>query len=335
MDRDSSVLIFVELGTDENILPVSLECVTAGRKIAEALGCGVEGLVMGSSVGEATQELSHFGLDRVYAVDHPLLDMYHPEMSCRAFLHACEVVKPKAILMGETLLSIDLAPRVAFALNTGLITDCVGFEMEEGDIHFVKPVYSSNVIAAYALTTEPYLVTMPSRVEDPAERRDEAGAEVIRIEVELDASALETVFIERTLEEEEGPKLASSDIIVSGGRGVGSLEGFGQLAELATVLNGALGASRPPVDLGWAPPKSQVGQTGEKVGPSVYIAVGISGATQHIAGMSASRTIVAVNKDAKANIFKVADYGVVGNLEEVLPAFKDALEEILGQGGVG
>lgn len=335
MDRDNSVLIFVELGPDKSILPVSLECVTAGRKLAEALGCGVEGLILGSSVGEATQELSHLGLDRVYVVDHPLLDIYHPEMSSAAFLQVCEVVKPKAILMGETLTSVDLAPRVAFALNTGLITDCVGFEMDEGDVHFVKPVYSSNVMAAYGLSTEPYLVTIRSRVEDPSERRDEAGAEVVDLEVELDASALETVVIERTLEEEEGPKLRSSDIIVSGGRGVGGPEGFEQLVELATLLDGAVGASRPPVDLGWAPPKAQVGQTGEKVGPSVYIAVGISGATQHIAGMSASRTIVAINKDSKANIFKVADYGVVGKHEEVLPAFHEAMKEILGQGGAG
>lgn len=335
MDRDNSVLILVELGPDKSILPVSLECVSAGRMLAESLGCGVEGLILGSSVAEAAEELSRFGLDRVYAVDHPLLDTYHPEMACRACLQACEVVKPKAILMGETLTSVDLAPRVAFALNTGLITDCVGFETDEGDIHFVKPVYSSNVMAAYALATEPYLVTMRSRVEDPAERRDEAGAEVIGLEVELDASALETEVIERTLEEEEGPKLTSSDIIVSGGRGMGGPEGFEQLAELAALLNGAVGASRPPVDLGWAPPKAQVGQTGEKVGPSVYIAVGISGATQHIAGMSASRTIVAINKDSKANIFKVADYGVVGNHEEVLPAFHEAMKEILGQGGAG
>lgn len=334
MDSNNSVLIFIELDRDEGILPVSLECVTAGRKLAEALGCKVDGLIMGSSVADAAQELSRFGLDRVYAVDHPLLDMYHPEVFCNAFLQVCEAVKSKAILMGETLISIDLAPRVALALNTGLITDCVGFEIQDNDIHFVKPVYSSNVMAAYALTTEPYLVTMQSRVEDPAERRDDAGAEVIVLEVKLDASALETVVIERTIEKEEGPKLTSSDIIVSGGRGVGGPEGFERLTELAALLHGAVGASRPPVDLGWAPPKAQVGQTGEKVGPSVYIAVGISGAIQHIVGMSASKTIVAINKDSKANIFKVADYGVVGKYEEVVPAFKDALKEILGQGDV-
>lgn len=334
MDSNNSVLIFIELDRDEGILPGSLECVTAGRKLAEALGCEVDGLIMGSSVADAALELSHFGLDRVYAVDHPVLNMYHPEVFCNAFLQVCEAVKSKAILMGETLISIDLAPRVALALNTGLITDCVGFEIQDNDIHFVKPVYSCNVMAAYALTTEPYLVTMRSRVEDPAERRDDAGAEVTVLEVELDASALETVVIERTIEKEEGPKLTSSDIIVSGGRGVGGPEGFERLTELAALLHGAVGASRPPVDLGWAPPKAQVGQTGEKVGPSVYIAVGISGAIQHIAGMSASKTIVAINKDSQANIFKVADYGVVGKYEEVVPAFKDALKEILGQGDV-
>ena len=146
---------------------------------------------MGSSVGEAAEELSHFGLDRVYTVDHPLLETYHPETTCSALLKACEELKPKAILMGETLTSIDLAPRAAFALNTGLITDCVGFEFDESDIQFIKPVYSSNVMAAYALTTEPYLVTMRSRALDPAERRDEAGAEVIVLDLVLDDSALD------------------------------------------------------------------------------------------------------------------------------------------------
>jgi electron transfer flavoprotein alpha subunit len=184
-------------------------------------------------------------------------------------------------------------------------------------------------MAAYVLPTEPYMVTMRSRVEEPAEGRHDAGAEVISLDVELDETAVTTKVIERVLEEEEGPSLANSNIIVSGGRGLGGDEGFAKLTELAKVLNAAVGASRPPVDLGWAPPKAQVGQTGEKVGPSVYIAVGISGATQHIAGMTGSKTIVAINKDPKANIFKVADYGVVGTHEEVIPAFNDALKEIL------
>lgn len=329
MDRDNSVLTFVELGPDKSILPISLECVTTGRKLAETLGARLHGLIMGSSVGDAAEEMSRIDLDCVYTVDHPLLEVYHPETYCSVLLRTYEETKPRAILMGETLLSIDLAPRVAFALNTGLITDCVGFEVEKSEVHFIKPVYSSNVMAAYALTTEPYMVTMRSRVEEPAEGRDDAGAEVIPLDIELDGTALSMEVIERVFEEEEGPRLANSDIIVSGGRGLGGDDGFAHLTELAKVLNAAVGASRPPVDLGWAPPKAQVGQTGEKVGPSVYIAVGISGATQHLAGMTGSKTIVAINKDPKANIFKVADYGVVGTHEEVIPAFRDALKEIL------
>jgi electron transfer flavoprotein alpha subunit len=287
---------------------------------------------MGSSIGEAADKMRHFGFDRLYTVDCPLLGVYHPETYCPALLKAYEVTKPHIVLMGDTLTSADLAPRAAFALDTGLITDCVGFEVDRSEVCFIKPVYSSNVMAAYAMRTKPYLVTMRSRTEEPAQRQDGEGAEVIALAVKLGESALKMEVLERVLDEQEGPRLTSSSIIVSGGRGVGGPEGFALLRELARVLNAAVGASRPPVDLGWAPPKAQVGQTGEKVGPSVYVAIGISGATQHLAGMSDSKTIVAINKDPMANIFKVADYGVVGNQEQVVPAFTEALKEILPWG---
>jgi electron transfer flavoprotein alpha subunit len=240
----------------------------------------------------------------------------------------CEQVKPKAILMGDTLLSLDLAPRVAFALNTGLLTDCVAIEGAGSQVEFVKPVYSSNVMAAYTFASEPCMVTLRSRVEEAATRQDEASGNITSVEVDLDVSAAATEVMERVVEEEEGIKLTDAEIIVSGGRGIGSAEGFEQLAQLAEVLGGAVGASRPPCDLGWAPSKAQVGQTGEKVAPSLYIAAGISGATQHIAGMQSSKKIVAINKDPKANIFRIADYGVVGECEEVVPALKEAITEI-------
>ena len=329
MSRDNAVLAFLELGPDREALPVSLEGVTAGRKLADALGGRLHGLIVGSSVAETAERLSGYGLDCLYTVDHPSLEAYHPETYGPALLKAFERIRPKAILMGETLTSVDLAPRVAFALNTGLITDCVGFEVDEGELGFLKPVYSSNVMGVYGLTTEPYLVTLRARAEDPAGRQEHGRAEVVALDPEPGEFTLTTEVLERVVEEQEGPRLTSSSIVVSGGRGVGGPEGFVQLGELARVLKAAVGASRPPVDLGWAPPQAQVGQTGEKVGPSVYIAVGISGATQHLAGMTASRTIVAINKDSKANIFKVADYGVVGSYEEVVPAFRDALKEIL------
>lgn len=329
MNRDSAVLVFLELGSDKAVLPVSLECITAGRKLADALQGWLFGLIMGSSVGGAADHARHCGLDRLYTLDCPLLGVYHPETYCPAFLRACDETNPHFILMGDTLASADLAPRAAFALDTGLITDCVGFEADRSGVCFIKPVYSSNVMAAYTMKTKPYLVTIRSGTEDPAQRQHDKGAEVVALAVEIGESTLMVEVLERVLDEQEGPRLTSSSIIVSGGRGVGGPEGFAVLRELARVLNAAVGASRPPVDLGWVPPKAQVGQTGEKVGPSVYVAIGISGATQHLAGMSASRTIVAINKDPAANIFKVADYGVVGNQEQVVPAFTEVLKEIL------
>ncbi len=329
MNKENNVLVLVELNQDKTISPITLECVTTGRRLAEAFGGRLFALVMGNSVAGAAEEISQYDLDAVYRVDHPLLEACQPEIHVSAFTQVYEKVKPGAILMGDTLTSIDLAPRIAFSLDAGLITDCVGIEIEPDEVFFVKPVYSSNVMAAYAFASEPYMVTMRSRAEDPAEKRNAANAEIIPADVELDDSAARIEVVQRVLEEEVGPKLTQSEIIVSGGRGIGGPEGFEQLSELAGILNAAVGASRPPCDLGWVSPKAQVGQTGEKVGPSVYIAVGISGATQHIAGMNGSKKIIAINKDPKAGIFKMADYGVVGNYEEVLPAFKETLSEIL------
>jgi electron transfer flavoprotein alpha subunit len=289
---------------------------------------------MGTGVSEAAQEMARYKVDEILLVDHASLEGYQPELYASAILQVCERLKPKAILMGDTLTALDLAPRVAFSINTGLLTDCVAIEITDSQVEFIKPVYSSNVMAAYTFASEPYMVTLRSRVEEGATRQEEANADVTSVEVELDISAVATEVMQRVIEEEEGIKLTDADIIVSGGRGIGSAEGFEQLGQLAEVLGAAVGASRPPCDLGWASSKAQVGQTGEKVAPSLYIAVGISGATQHIAGMQGSKRIVAINRDPKANIFRIADYGVVGDFEEVVPAFKEAIREIRKQGGL-
>ncbi len=328
MSLDDSVLILAEVSEGKEILPISLECVTAGKKLAEVLGGRTVALIIGTGVGEAAQEMARYDIDEVLLVDHPSLEGYQPELYASALLQVCERLKPRAILMGDTLTSIDMAPRVAFALNTGLITDCVAIEIDRADVSFVKPVYSSNVMAAYTFASEPSIVTLRSRVEEAAGKQDGADADVTPVEVELDVSAVKTEVMQRVIEEDEGINLTDADIIVSGGRGIGSPEGFEQLAQLAEVLNAAVGASRPPCDLGWAPSRAQVGQTGEKVAPSLYIAAGISGATQHIAGMQSSKKIVAINRDPKANIFRIADYGVVGTCEEVVPAFMEAITEI-------
>ncbi len=328
MVTENSVLVFVELSAERAILPISLECVAAAGRLADSLGSRVLAVVMGNGVREAARELTHYDLAEVCLIDHPTLEHYQPELFLSAFLQVCECVKPKAVLMGDTLTTVDLAPRIAFNLDTGLITDCVAIESDKDEVCFLKPVYSSNVMAAYSFASEPWIVTLRSRVEEPGQRAEAPVGEVVSLDVEIDVAGTKTEVIQRVTEEDAGLKLTDAEVVVSGGRGIGGPEGFEQLSELAAILNGAVGASRPPVDLGWATPKAQVGQTGEKVAPTVYIAVGISGATQHVAGMQGSKTIVAVNKDPKANIFKIADYGVVGSCEEVIPSLKDALLEM-------
>jgi electron transfer flavoprotein alpha subunit len=329
MDADGTVLVLAELDADKEILPLSLGCVTAAKRLAAIWGGRTAALIMGHGVAAAAREMARYGADDVLVVDHPALDGYQPELYLSTFLQVWERQKPKAILMGDTPTSVDLAPRIACSLEAGLVTDCVAIDADTSDVKFIKPVYSSNVMAAYAFVSEPWIVTLRARADGAAPKEETRRSEIIPIEVKPDLSAMRTEVIQRVIEGEEGIPLAEAHIIVSGGRGLGGPEGFEQLIELAKVLHAAVGASRPPCDLGWVPSQWQVGQTGAKVAPAVYIAAGISGATQHIAGMQSSKKIVAINRDPKANIFSIADYGVVGACEEVLPAFRETLREIL------
>lgn len=329
MSINNPTLVFIEITDDGGIIPLSLECLSMGKKLAGELNTGLAVFIAGSNTGKAVEELKHYNINAIYSTDNPLLKEYQPEYYVSVFESLSSKIKPKAILFGNTLKAIDLAPRVAFRLNTGLITDCVGIEKRDGELQFIKPVYSSNIMAAFALNAEPFMATIRTRSIDPAERTESASGEIIPVDVNINESIKKIEILGKVLEEEEGPKLVSADIIVSGGRGIGGPEGFTLLSGLAKILGAALGASRPPCDLGWAPSKAQVGQTGEIVAPSVYIAVAISGSTQHLAGMSGSKKIVAINKDPNANIFGIADYGVVGNYEEIIPSFKNALQEII------
>jgi electron transfer flavoprotein alpha subunit len=240
-----------------------------------------------------------------------------------------ETVSPRAILMGHTLLGMDLMPRIAARLDTGLVTDCVGLEFDSDTLLVTKPVYGGNVMAVFSLETEPYLLTIRNGAFDPLPPPEMPGGDVVALDVQLDSGLARTHCLERACEKEAGNQLQTADVVVAGGRGMGGPQGFARLHELAAIFGGAVGGSRPPCDLGWVDPTAQVGQTGEIVAPGLYIAVGISGSTQHVAGMLRSRCIVAINKDPDANIFKIADYAVVGRQEEVLPAFKAALLDIV------
>jgi electron transfer flavoprotein alpha subunit len=321
----SDILVYIELNEKKEIDQISLECLRAGRRLADERGSRLVALLIGSDIGDAAGELTHYTIDDVYVADSPALRHYHPELYHRVLKNLYLKTQPQAIIFGNTLLGIDLAPRISFDLGKGLITDCVAITIDGGDLIFVKPVYSGNVIAEYRIMSDSAIVTIRARTQEKADRRESVSGRIVPIPEMIDEGTVTLQVIQRVVNDGEDSHLENADIIVAGGRGIGSKEGFTILSDLAKNIGGALGASRPPCDLGWVHSNAQVGQTGEIVRPSLYIAVGISGSTQHIVGMSGSKTIIAINKDSRAPIFDIADYGIVGNYEEIIPAFSSAI----------
>jgi electron transfer flavoprotein alpha subunit len=320
------ILVFIEL-TDNNINPASLEAVCAGRMIANQAGLSMVTLIIGSNVQSAASDLKGYGVDEIYIQQDSSLHNYNSELFLFAFETACEVINPRLILMADTLLSQDLAPRVAFRLNAALVMDCVDIKFESGEFSYFKPVYSGNVTAVFLTTAKPEIAVIRSRIYEAAKPVQNKNAEIVPLNVQINPSKTTIEILERVKDGDKEKKLTSADIVVSGGRGIGCGEGFQVLRELASILNAGIAASRPPCDLGWISPKSQVGLTGKIVAPSVYFAIGISGSTQHVAGMANSKIVVAINEDPHAQIFKIADYGVIGNYEEVLPALIKEIRE--------
>lgn len=328
MQTGKEVLVFIEIDGGE-MHSLAAEVLTAGRKVAQGLNAELTAVILGQSVDQAAQSVRRYGVERLYVVEHPLLGVYHGEYFCLALSELCRRATPEVILMANTLTGLDLAPRLAWQLDAGLVTDCVDIEASGGELSFTKPVYSGNVMAVYGLSTTPALITLRPRSFAPQPPLDTPRGEIVPVSVSLDQAAVKTILVEQVLEHGDGIRLETAERIVAGGRGIGKADGFALLKTMADTLGAAIGASRPPCDLGWVSSKAQVGQTGEIVAPGLYIAVGISGSTQHLAGMAGSKTIVAINKDPQANIFKVADYGVVGNYEDVIPVLTDTLREIL------
>ena len=236
--------------------------------------------------------------------------------------------------MGQTSMGRDLAPRLAFRLGTGLTTDCLELSIDPDTKLMLqtKPVYGGNALSIVVCEeTRPQMATVRPKSMDPLGRDDSRKGEVITFDAGLDESIIRVKFIEKVEEEVVGVKLEDADVVVVGGRGMGGPEPFAQLEELAKLLGGAVGASRPPCDSGWVPTTWQVGLTGKMVTPTLYIGVALSGASQHLAGCSGSKTMVAINKDPEANIFKVCQFGIVGDYKKVLPPFVDKVKELLAK----
>ncbi len=298
---------------------IGLELMGLAQGLAAASGEVVSAALLGSGIGEVAEELARSGAATVYAADSAALAEYNPDSFLAVLQGLCEHLKPAVVLVGHTPLGQDLAPRLAFALGAGLVTDCTALDWDgAAGLVASKPVYGGNAVARLAPATSPQMATVRPRVGEPP-TGDAVPGSVAVVEVTLPAPAIELQG--RVVEEEAGVKLEEARVVVSGGRGMSGPEGFESLRELAGVLGGAVGASRPPCDSEWIPCTSQVGITGKLVAPELYIAVGISGSSQHLSGMSESRHIVAINRDPEAYIFKVAHYGVVGDWRQVLPAF--------------
>ncbi len=332
MSEYKGVMIYGEV-IEGKLSGIATELLGCGRKLANALGNGLCMVLVGSGVSSLAQEAIAFGADKVYVVDDPLLKDYQTDSYVSVMEKVTQQVMPNVLLLGQTFVGRDLAPRLAFRLATAATMDCVALTIDPNSKRLLrtKPVYGGNAQALFTSETDPQIATVRAKTMSPMERDDSRKGEVITIEAGLDASVIRTRVLEKVKEKLEGVKLEDASVVVSGGRGIGGAEGFQQLAELAKLLKGAVGASRPPCDNGWIPDTQQVGLTGKIVAPGLYLAVGISGASQHLAGCSGAKTIVAINKDAESGIFKVAHYGVVGDWKKIIPAFTQKVKELLAQ----
>ncbi|WP_295621085.1 electron transfer flavoprotein subunit alpha/FixB family protein [uncultured Intestinimonas sp.] len=325
--------VFVETNEDGTAKNVGLELLTPGKDMAAKQGGALVAVVIGSKVDEAVKAASEHGADKVIVVDGPEYASYTTDAYAIALCTLVEKYGPTSMLIGATNNGRDLGPRVSCRLKTGLTADCTGLDIDEesGNVAWTRPAFGGNLMATILCPDHrPQIGTVRPGVFKKSDA-GEAKAEVIKEDIHVDAKDIRTQVLELIKEADgENVDLEGADIIVSGGRGVGGPEGFEPVKALADALGGVVGASRAAVDAGWIAHAHQVGQTGKTVGPKLYIACGISGAIQHVAGMSGSDCIVAINKDPEAPIFDIADYGVVGNLFEVLPVLTEEIKKARG-----
>lgn len=303
---------------------VSFEAISAAKTIAE--GGEVVAVVVGASVRSLASELIAYGADRVVVVEHEKLATYTPDGYAQALQAVVEQEKPEGIVFGHTALGKDLSPKLAAKWQSGLVSDVVAVEATGGNIVFTRPIYSGKAFEKKIVTDGLMFVTVRPNNIAPLEKDESRTGAVV--DVQVDIKDLRTIVRDIVRKTAEGVDLSEAKVIVAGGRGVKSAEGFEPLKQLANVLGGAVGASRGACDAGYCDYSLQIGQTGKVVTPDLYIACGISGAIQHLAGMSNSKVIVAINKDPEANIFKVADYGIVGDLFEVVPLLIEEFKKL-------
>jgi caffeyl-CoA reductase-Etf complex subunit CarE len=325
-----SVTIFCE-AKDGTIQPIALEGLGIGKKLAQDLGQELCAVILGSAADMAAKAISQ-GADKVYAVEDAQLKDYQPDLYLNTLEKILEQAKPQIVIMGQTDIGRELAARLAFRLNTEATLDCVDLAIDPATKRLLqtKPVYGGNARAMIVTDTDPQIVTIRTKAFTALSPDTARKGEVISVKLETDASTIKSTITDRKVEAVSGIKLEDAVVVVAGGRGIGNADGFKQLQELAVLLKGAVGASRPACDNKWISDTVQVGLTGKIIAPEVYIAVAISGSSQHMSGCSGAKTIIAINKDKEANIFKHARFGAVGDWKKILPAFTAKVKQLVG-----
>ncbi len=320
----ADVLAFGEHSGGE-VASITADLAAAGR----GLGGEVAVALLGDELSGLAEQAAAMGADRVYTVEHPLLAGESADAITSALEQVCRRVRPRVLLVGKTAIGRDVGPRVAFRLGVGAAQDSVAVEGgESGRVVATRPVYGGSAMARVTFGAgDPQVVMMRPGAVEPA--AGGGGSEVEAIEVELDESVRRVRHVETVRQETGRMPLDGAPVVVAGGRGLGGPEPFAMVEELAGLLGGAVGASRAACDAGWVDHSYQVGLTGATIRPDLYVTVGISGASQHMAGCSGSKHIVAIDKDADANIFKEASFGVVGDWSKVLPSFMEAVRDLV------
>ena len=314
------------------IQPIAFELLGEGKKLAEKLGVKLCAVVLGSDIESAIEKLSERGADRIYIADHPALKSYQDDPYTEVLVKLAQEYAPEIILCGATTIGRSLVSRVAVKISAGLTADCTGLDIDEKDrlLLQTRPAFGGNIMATIITPNHrPQMATVRHKVMKEAGIDKANKAEVVRKSYPDEVMKSRTRLIEVVEELEDTVDLAEADIVVSGGRGLGGPENFTVVKDLARVLNAAVGASRAAVDSDWIAYSHQVGQTGKTVCPKLYIACGISGQIQHLIGMQSSQVIVAINKDPEAPIFKVATYGIVGDIFDIVPALTKEFKRVL------
>jgi len=325
MAGESGVLVLAEHSGGE-LLGISTELLGAARRIADASSGKVTAVSFGSGASTAARQALAFGADAALVAEDAGLDEYRNDTWTAAFSAAVQQANPAIVLLGQTTVGRDLAPRFAIRAGSAVAMDCINLQVEGGQLVMTRPAFGGNAHAQYTCKTVPAVATLRAKSIEALEQDTSRSGEVTTLAIDTSTGAARVVAREEV--KAEGLRLEDARVIVAGGRGLGSAEGFEPLAELAGVLGGAVGSSRAVVDLGWVPLTYQIGLTGKVVTPDLYIAVGISGASQHLAGITGAKTIVAINKDKDADIFKVSRYGAVVDWKPFIAAFTEEVKKL-------